>query len=158
MIPFLEAIYLANWSWLTIHSLMLLLLIQHTKLQSFVKIGTLTNEILLTLSLCWWWRVVAHVSGVDDRVGGGVQRYFHVKPNLCSVLFELMVELGLWQLYEALIVNRVTILARALTLQLVACRALLYSTTTFYTVRVLFNIYSMFLVLSLTSIWGPCNV
>ena len=31
-----------------------------------------------------------------------------------------------------------TILARASTLQLVACRALLYSTTTFYTVRVLF--------------------
>ena len=35
-----------------------------------------------------------------------------------------------------------TILARASTLQLVACRALLYSTTTFYTVRVFifFNI------------------
>ena len=32
----------------------------------------------------------------------------------------------------------VTILARASTLQWVACRALLYSTTTFYTVRVLF--------------------
>ena len=31
-----------------------------------------------------------------------------------------------------------TILARASILQLVACRALLYSTTTFYTVRVLF--------------------
>ena len=31
----------------------------------------------------------------------------------------------------------VTILAQASTLQLVACRALLYSTTTFYTVRVL---------------------
>ena len=32
----------------------------------------------------------------------------------------------------------VIILARASTLQLVACRAILYSTTTFYTVRVLF--------------------
>ena len=33
----------------------------------------------------------------------------------------------------------VTILARVSTFQLVACRALLYSTTTFYTVRVLFR-------------------
>ena len=37
----------------------------------------------------------------------------------------------------------VTILAQASTLQLVACRALLYSTTTFYTVRVFYCNYLM---------------
>ena len=41
----------------------------------------------------------------------------------------------------------VTILARASTLQLVACRALLYSTTTFYTVRVLLFMMMLWFVL-----------
>ena len=47
----------------------LLLLIPETYLQSLVKIGEVTAEILLTLSLRW-------VSG-----DGGVQSHFHVKRN-----------------------------------------------------------------------------
>ena len=39
-----------------------------------------------------------------------------------------------------------TISAQAWTLQLVACRALLYSTTTFYTIRVFFLVVDYFLI------------
>ena len=45
-----------------------------TYLKSLVKIGSVTAEILLTLSFRWWVVVVV--------VEGGVQSHFHVKPKL----------------------------------------------------------------------------
>ena len=66
--------------------LLLLLLIQKTYLSSFVKIGSGTAEILMTMSLQWW----VLVEGGGD---GGVKSFFC--PN--QLLSWVVVELGLWQ-------------------------------------------------------------